>query len=53
METKDIIFAFATATDLSLYDVEVAIRERARLDCVELVDARDWLDVADSIWVAL
>jgi len=49
----DVVFAFATAMDLSIKDTEEAIKEHALQTNQPLDNARQWLDAADSLWVML
>lgn len=50
---QDVLFAFSTAMDLSIGDTEEAIKAHAEQTNSPLDTARDWLDVADSLWVML
>lgn len=50
---QDVVFAFATAMDLSVGEVEDAIKDYARQNNWTLSSARDWLDVADELYVKL
>lgn len=50
---QDVVFAFATAMDLSVGEVEDAIKDYAKQNNWTLSSARDWLDVADELYVKL
>lgn len=50
---QDVIYSYATSMDLSMGDVEERIVEHANQSQQPLNTAREWLDVADDLFVQL
>ena len=53
MTIEDVLFSFSCTEDLSVMRVEQLIREYAMQTNRRLDTPRDWLEVADALWVAL